>query len=62
MIAIQIAHFEADLKAYGFINDAEIEDIRAQVEREIADAIEFAKNSPAPDLTNLTRDVYTDDI
>jgi pyruvate dehydrogenase E1 component alpha subunit len=57
-----IAHFEADLKAYGFINDAEIEEIRAQVEKEIADAIEFAKNSPAPDLTNLTRDVYTDDI
>nr|WP_313665641.1 thiamine pyrophosphate-dependent dehydrogenase E1 component subunit alpha [Brucella intermedia] len=57
-----IAHFEADLKAYGFINDAEIEAIRAEVEKEIAEAIEFAKNSPAPDLTNLTRDVYTDDI
>ncbi|HHV68313.1 MAG TPA: pyruvate dehydrogenase (acetyl-transferring) E1 component subunit alpha, partial [Ochrobactrum intermedium] len=57
-----IAHFEADLKAYGFINDAEIEAIRAEVEKEIAEAIEFARNSPAPDLTNLTRDVYTDDI
>ncbi|MGQ5720326.1 thiamine pyrophosphate-dependent dehydrogenase E1 component subunit alpha [Rhizobiales bacterium] len=55
-----IARFEADLKEYGFINDAEIETIRTNVEKEIADAIEFAKNSPAPDLHNLTRDVYTD--
>ncbi len=55
-----IARFEADLKEYGFITDAEIETIRTTVEKEIADAIEFAKNSPAPDLTNLTRDVYTD--
>jgi pyruvate dehydrogenase E1 component alpha subunit len=57
-----IAHFEADLKAYGVIDDKEIEAIRANVEKEIADAIEFAKNSPSPDLTNLTRDVYTDEI
>ena len=57
-----IAHFEADLKAYGVIDDKEIEAIRANVEKEIAEAIEFAKNSPSPDLTNLTRDVYTDEI
>ena len=55
-----IARFEADLKTYGFIDDAEIETIRTNVEKEIADAIEFAKNSPSPDLSNLTRDVYTD--
>lgn len=57
-----IAHFEADLKAYGVIDDKEIEAIRANVEKEIADAIEYARNSPSPDLTNLTRDVYTDEI
>ncbi len=55
-----IARFEADLKTYGLITDAEIETIRTNVEKEIADAIEFAKNSPSPDLSNLTRDVYTD--
>ncbi len=55
-----IARFEADLKTYGLIDDAEIETIRANVEKEIAEAIEFAKNSPSPDLSNLTRDVYTD--
>lgn len=55
-----IARFEADLKEYGFITDAEVETIRANVEKEIAEAIEFAKNSPSPDLSNLTRDVYTD--
>lgn len=52
--------FEADMKEYGFINDGEIEALRADVEREIAEAIEFARTSPAPDLNNLTRDVYTD--
>lgn len=55
-----IAKFEAELKEYGFITDAEVETIRATVEKEIAEAIEFAKNSPSPDLSNLTRDVYTD--
>lgn len=55
-----IARFETDLKTYGLIDDAEIETIRTNVEKEIADAIEFAKNSPSPDLSNLTRDVYTD--
>ncbi len=44
------------------LDDAELETIRADVEREIAEAIEYAKNSPAPDLANLTRDVYTDTI
>lgn len=57
-----IAHFEADLKAYGVIGVDEIAAIRASVEKEIAEAIEYARNSPAPDLTNLTRDVYTDEI
>ena len=56
-----IAKFEAELKAYGMIDDQEIDAIRADVEREIAEAIEYAKNSPSPDLTNLTRDVYTDE-
>lgn len=55
-----IARFEAELKEYGFITDADVETIRATVEKEIAEAIEFAKNSPSPDLSNLTRDVYTD--
>ncbi|MGH6763519.1 MAG: thiamine pyrophosphate-dependent dehydrogenase E1 component subunit alpha [Phyllobacterium sp.] len=55
-----IALFEAEMKNYGFITDAEIAAIRADVETEIADAIEFAKSSPSPDLNNLTRDVYTD--
>lgn len=55
-----IARFEAELKEYGLITDAEVETIRANVETEIAEAIEFAKNSPSPDLSNLTRDVYTD--
>lgn len=52
--------FEASLKQYNVLDDAGIAAIRADVEREIAEAIEFAKNSPSPDLASLTRDVYTE--
>lgn len=54
--------FQEQLKEFGFVTDGEIEAIRADAEKEIAEAIEFAKNSPSPDLNNLTRDVYTVDI
>jgi len=55
-----ITHFETALKAHHVIDEAEIAEIRASVAAEIAAAIKFAKESPAPDLNNLTRDVYTD--
>ena len=40
--------FEAELKEFGFVADAGIEAIRADAEKEIAEAIEFAKASPSP--------------
>ncbi|MBB3952470.1 thiamine pyrophosphate-dependent dehydrogenase E1 component subunit alpha [Aureimonas jatrophae] len=54
-----IGRFEAEMLEYGVVNAAEIDEIRAGVEREIADGIEFAKNSPAPDVSQATRFVYT---
>ncbi len=52
--------FEDQMKELGFVSEADIAAIRADAEKEIVEAIEFAKNSPSPDLNNLTRDVYTD--
>ncbi|KXF76124.1 pyruvate dehydrogenase (acetyl-transferring) E1 component subunit alpha [Paramesorhizobium deserti] len=52
--------FEEQMQEYGVINAAGIEAVRADVEREIEAAIEFAKTSPSPDIASLTRDVYTD--
>lgn len=52
--------FEEQMQEYGVIDADGIEAVRADVEREIEAAIEFAKTSPAPDIASLTRDVYTD--
>ncbi|ALN72425.1 thiamine pyrophosphate-dependent dehydrogenase E1 component subunit alpha [Aureimonas sp. AU20] len=54
-----IGRFEAEMLDYGVVDAGEIEAIRESVEREIADGIEFAKNSPSPDVNEATRDVYT---
>jgi pyruvate dehydrogenase E1 component alpha subunit len=54
-----IAGFESDLIAYGIATDAEVAGIRAAAEKEIADAIEFARNGTDPSPGDLTRDVYT---
>ncbi len=45
--------------AHGLLKDEEIAAIRAGAEREIADAIEFARNGTDPDPRQGTRDVYT---
>jgi acetoin:2,6-dichlorophenolindophenol oxidoreductase subunit alpha len=55
-----IEALEIELSQLGFVSSADIEAIRADVEREIAEAIEFAKASPTPSVEELTRYVYTD--
>jgi pyruvate dehydrogenase E1 component alpha subunit len=52
--------FETELGELGLVSSADIEAIRADVEREIADGIAFAKASPSPAIEELTRYVYTD--
>jgi pyruvate dehydrogenase E1 component alpha subunit len=54
-----ILALERELGGFGLASPEEIEWIRADVEREIAEAITFAKASPSPKLEELTRYVYT---
>ncbi|WP_156460037.1 thiamine pyrophosphate-dependent dehydrogenase E1 component subunit alpha [Mesorhizobium sp. Root157] len=52
--------FETELKEFGIIDDKGIEAVREAVKQEIAAGIEFAKVSPAPELGDLGRYVYTE--
>jgi acetoin:2,6-dichlorophenolindophenol oxidoreductase subunit alpha len=54
-----IGHFEAELAALGLLRADECAAIRAAAEKEIADAIEFARNGTDPSPADVTRDVYT---
>ena len=55
-----IRRFEAELVEFGIVDRAGIEAIRDSVRAEIAEAIAFAKESPAPEIANLERYVYTE--
>ncbi len=52
--------FENELKEFGVIDQAGIEAVREAVTKEIAAAIEFAKESPMPDVADHERYVYTE--
>jgi pyruvate dehydrogenase E1 component alpha subunit len=54
-----IGHFEAELVSHGILKPDEVAAIRTDAEREIAEAIEFARNGTDPDPREGTRDVYT---
>jgi pyruvate dehydrogenase E1 component alpha subunit len=55
-----ILALERELVGLHLVSADEVEAIRADVEREIAAAIEFAKASPAPRIEELTRYVYAE--
>jgi pyruvate dehydrogenase E1 component alpha subunit len=55
-----ITLLETELQSFGLLSEADIVAVRAEVEHEIAEAIEFARLSPSPALDQLTRDVYTE--
>ena len=55
-----ILAFERELARFGFVSAGAIEAIRADVEREIGEAIVFAKASPQPLIEELTCYVYSD--
>ena len=55
-----ITLFETELRDFGFIDDQGIEAISDAVAKEIADGIEFAKASPAPEIATLEDYVYTE--
>jgi pyruvate dehydrogenase E1 component alpha subunit len=54
-----IVTFVAKLKDGGLLRDADLASIEAEVEREIAAAVEFAENGTWEPLDDLSRDVYT---
>jgi pyruvate dehydrogenase E1 component alpha subunit len=57
-----IPRFEAELVAHGIASDAEIAEIRAAAEAEIADGLEFARNGTDPDPAEVARDVYSAEL
>jgi len=54
-----IARFGGDLQAFGILDQAAITAMETDVAREIEAGIGFAKASRAPEISQLTRDVYT---
>ena len=54
-----ILRFEAELQKLGLIDDAGIQAIMRSVQTEIEEAVEFAKESPAPAIEDLTQFVYS---
>jgi pyruvate dehydrogenase E1 component alpha subunit len=54
-----IGRFEQALLEAGLIDRTRIDALRGSVAQEIAAAIEFARDSPAPDVASLTDFVYT---
>jgi len=55
-----ILAFEAELASFNLVSAAEAGEIRAEVEAEIAAAIEFAQASPSPSPSEVTRYVYSE--
>ena len=54
--------FRAWLIAQGHANEADLAKIEAEIEREIDAAVEFALSSPNPDVSELRRDVFANEI
>lgn len=48
------------LQEKGLLSDGEIEEIRASVEKEIAQACKFAEESDYPDVSEAYKDVFVD--
>ena len=53
-----IPRFRAELLQWGVASEEDVRDIEQAVEQELERAIEFAKASPFPQLTEATTDVY----
>ena len=53
-----IPKFRQDIILGGFATAEELNEIERKVDQEIEEAIEFAENSPYPDVSILTEDVY----
>lgn len=54
-----IPMFETDLQQHGILSSAEVEDVRAEVEKEVQDGFSFAQDGTNPAPESVLRDVYT---
>jgi pyruvate dehydrogenase E1 component alpha subunit len=54
-----IRHLERKLLTAGVVTDTELSEMRNALAQEIADAFDFAENSPFPEATAASTDVYT---
>jgi 2-oxoisovalerate dehydrogenase E1 component len=54
-----LALFPSWLKSNGYLDDAELEALYAEIEREIEEATEYALNAPPPDLGTAMRFLYS---
>jgi len=48
----------AAVLASGVATEAELDAMQAELDAEFEAAVEFAKNSPVPDLSEVTTDIY----
>ncbi len=55
-----IKRYEKSLSELGLLTEEKIEVLKADVEKEIEDAVTFAEESPAPPIEALLTDVYAD--
>jgi acetoin:2,6-dichlorophenolindophenol oxidoreductase subunit alpha len=54
-----IPMFEAELQGHGILSAADVEAVRAEVEKEVQDGFAFAQAGTAPSPDSVLRDVYT---
>ncbi|MOA16571.1 hypothetical protein D3C78_1367920 [compost metagenome] len=50
------------LIATGLASEDQLATMEAAIEREIDEAVEFTLNSPYPDVAELKRDIYKDEV
>lgn len=57
-----VPRYRAWLIAHSHVTETQLAEMEAGIEREIDDAFSFAMESPYPDLIELRRDVYSDEV
>ena len=57
-----IVRYEAQLQEFGIATRGELDAVQEAVRQEIAAGIEFAKESPMPELSGLADNVYTSEV
>ena len=55
-----ISNFEKRVISQKLMTKTELESIKSEIEKEMLVAVEFAMNSPMPDIKDLYKDVYVE--